>query len=111
MTELWDKICDDSIERLNKKVLFKVDMTPYLYFGRGRSLQWKVYFLDNTDIKLTNITHNDSGYDVLFDKKNPTSPINRRISIIVMNKSTVDSIIENEGKVGPEHITPAPVKH
>ncbi len=34
---------------------------------------------------------------VLFDKKNPASPINRRISIIVMNKATVNSIIENEG--------------
>ena len=38
---------------------------------------------------------------VLFDKKNPSSPINRRISIIVMNKSTVDSISENEGKIEP----------
>lgn len=36
---------------------------------------------------------------VLFDKKNPASPVNRRISIIVMNKSTVESIAENEGKM------------
>lgn len=36
---------------------------------------------------------------VLFNKKNPSSPINRRISIIVMNKETLDSIAENEGKV------------
>ena len=36
---------------------------------------------------------------VLFDKKNPSSPVNRRISIIVMNKSTVESIAENEGKL------------
>lgn len=48
---------------------------------------------------------------VLFDKKNPGSPINRRISIIVMNKSTVDSIAENEGKIEPGHEAPAPVKH
>ncbi len=48
---------------------------------------------------------------VLFDKKNPGSPVNRRISIIVMNKSTVDSIAENEGKIEPEHEAPAPVKH
>ncbi len=50
---------------------------------------------------------------VLFDKKNPGSPINRRISIIVMTKSTVDSIIQNEGKIAPKHgvaVTPA-VKH
>ena len=36
---------------------------------------------------------------VLFDKKNPSGPVNRRISIIVMNKSTVESIAENEGKM------------
>lgn len=34
---------------------------------------------------------------VLFDKKDPYSPINRRISIIVMNKATVDSIAKSEG--------------
>ena len=34
---------------------------------------------------------------VLFDKKNPTSPINRRISIVVMNQSTTDSIASSEG--------------
>lgn len=39
---------------------------------------------------------------VLFDKKNPDSPVNRRISIIVMNKSTVDSIFENEGQIEPK---------
>lgn len=37
------------------------------------------------------------GSSVLFDKKNPYSSINRRISIIVMNKSTVDSIAKSEG--------------
>ena len=36
---------------------------------------------------------------VLFDKKNPSSPVNRRISIIIMNKSTVELIAENEGKM------------
>ncbi|MCK4866099.1 MAG: flagellar motor protein MotB [Gammaproteobacteria bacterium] len=52
---------------------------------------------------------------VLFDKKNPRSPINRRISIIVMTKATVNSIVQNEGKIEPKHgiaVTPAPaVKH
>ena len=32
------------------------------------------------------------GSSVLFDKENPTSPVNRRISIIVMNKATEDGI-------------------
>ena len=35
---------------------------------------------------------------ILFDKENPNSPINRRISIIVMNQATVDSIQKSEGK-------------
>lgn len=35
---------------------------------------------------------------ILFDKKNPTSPINRRISIIVMNQSTTDLIASSEGQ-------------
>lgn len=34
---------------------------------------------------------------VLFDKENPYSPINRRISIIVMNQSTLNSIEKSEG--------------
>ena len=38
---------------------------------------------------------------VLFDK-DPRNPINRRISIIVLNKATVDSIIENEGSIKPK---------
>ena len=46
---------------------------------------------------------------ILFDKKNPTSPINRRISIIVMTKSAVDSIVKNEGKIA--HKAPASTKH
>lgn len=53
---------------------------------------------------------------VLFNKANPKSPVNRRISIIVMNKSTVESIAENEGKFEPEKAmtkTPVaePIKH
>ena len=36
---------------------------------------------------------------VPFDKDNPNSPINRRISLIVMNKSVVDAIVKNEGKI------------
>jgi chemotaxis protein MotB len=35
---------------------------------------------------------------VLFNKTDPYSPINRRISIIVLNKSTLESIAKNEGK-------------
>lgn len=35
---------------------------------------------------------------VLFDKKNAYSPVNRRISIIVLNKATLESIAKNEGK-------------
>ena len=38
---------------------------------------------------------------VLFDK-DPKNPINRRISIIVMNKATVESIKENEGSIKPK---------
>ncbi len=36
---------------------------------------------------------------VLFDKENPTNPINRRISIIVLNKETEDAILHDEGKL------------
>ena len=37
---------------------------------------------------------------VLFDKENPTNPINRRISIIVMNKATEDAALgRNEAPV------------
>ncbi len=43
------------------------------------------------------------GSTVLFDKEHPYSPINRRISIIVMNKSTVESIKKNEGGIITEH--------
>jgi chemotaxis protein MotB len=35
---------------------------------------------------------------VLFDKKNPYNPINRRISIVVMNKATEKAMSEGEGK-------------
>jgi chemotaxis protein MotB len=34
---------------------------------------------------------------VLFDRENPFSPINRRISIIVMNKAAEDAVHEGEG--------------
>jgi len=33
----------------------------------------------------------------LFDKKNPFNPINRRISIIVMNKATEEAVSHGEG--------------
>lgn len=36
---------------------------------------------------------------VLFDKTNPLNPINRRISIIVLNKETEDAILHDEGKL------------
>jgi len=36
---------------------------------------------------------------VLFDKQNPTNPINRRISIIVLNKETEEAILHDEGKL------------
>jgi chemotaxis protein MotB len=37
---------------------------------------------------------------VLFDKKNPYNPINRRISIVVMNKATEKAVSEGEGAAG-----------
>ncbi len=37
---------------------------------------------------------------VLFDKEKPTNAINRRISIVVMNKRTEEAIL-NDGKEGP----------
>jgi chemotaxis protein MotB len=36
---------------------------------------------------------------VLFDKANPTNPINRRISIIIMNKKTEQDIIKDDASV------------
>ena len=52
---------------------------------------------------------------VLFDKKNPYNPINRRISIIVLNKSTLESIAKNEGKsvseVKNKPVVVDPVEH
>jgi len=36
---------------------------------------------------------------VLFDKDNPFNPINRRISIIVLNKETEDAILHDDGKL------------
>ena len=36
---------------------------------------------------------------VLFDKSNPFNPINRRISIIVLNKETEDAILNDDGKL------------
>ncbi|SFR42860.1 chemotaxis protein MotB [Marinobacter gudaonensis] len=35
---------------------------------------------------------------VLFDKEDPTAPVNRRISIIVLNKKTVDDIQSSAGQ-------------
>ena len=36
---------------------------------------------------------------VLLDKTNPTNPINRRISIIVLNKETENAFLHDEGKL------------
>jgi chemotaxis protein MotB len=36
---------------------------------------------------------------VLFDKENPRSPVNRRISMIVMNKQAEESLLENSQQV------------
>ena len=44
---------------------------------------------------------------VLFDKQNPYSPVNRRISIIVMNQKTLDTIALSEGKKGESKKTGA----
>lgn len=45
---------------------------------------------------------------VLFDKANPFSPINRRISIIVMNKAAEEAVSEGEGN-GEEEDADLPV--
>ena len=42
---------------------------------------------------------------VPFDKNNPGDPVNRRISIIVMNKQTEDSITQDEGVVNVNNHT------
>ena len=39
---------------------------------------------------------------VLFDQHNPFSPINRRISIIVMNKAAEDAVTAGEGRVAED---------
>src|SRR5450830_1501735 len=36
---------------------------------------------------------------VLFDKANPTNPVNRRISIIIMNKKTEQDIIKDDASI------------
>lgn len=38
---------------------------------------------------------------VLFDKENPFNPINRRISLIVMNKATEDAVTHGESRSDP----------
>ncbi|VAX13743.1 Flagellar motor rotation protein MotB [hydrothermal vent metagenome] len=38
------------------------------------------------------------GSSVLLDKKNPRSPVNRRISILIMNKTAEESMLRVEGK-------------
>ncbi len=39
------------------------------------------------------------GSSVLFDKDNPYNPVNRRISIIIMNKDTEEAIEKSEGRI------------
>ncbi|HMM77485.1 MAG TPA: flagellar motor protein MotB [Gammaproteobacteria bacterium] len=46
---------------------------------------------------------------VLFDTANPFSPINRRISIIVMNKAAEEAVSEGEGKSGEQEAPAMPV--
>jgi len=41
---------------------------------------------------------------VLLDKTNPTNPINRRISIIVLNKETENAILHDEGKLDQTNV-------
>lgn len=50
------------------------------------------------------------GSTVLYNKDDPYSPINRRISIIVLNKATLDSIAQNEGKVETKQETKVEAK-
>jgi chemotaxis protein MotB len=38
----------------------------------------------------------------LFDATNPLNPINRRISIIVMNKRTEEAVSKDGGTIEPE---------
>lgn len=38
------------------------------------------------------------GSSVLFDKENPRNPVNRRISIIIMNKQAEQNLVKSEGK-------------
>ncbi len=46
---------------------------------------------------------------VLFDRTNPYNPINRRISIVVMNRDTEKAVSEGEGAAAPEaNNTPTP---
>ena len=45
---------------------------------------------------------------VLFDKKNPFNPINRRISIVVMNKATEKSLSTGEASKAPKATKPKP---
>ncbi len=42
------------------------------------------------------------GSTVLFDKNDPLNPVNRRISIVVLNKKTEDAILSEEGPESEE---------
>jgi len=44
---------------------------------------------------------------VLFDKENPFNPINRRISLIVMNKQAEKAVSESEGNIRSEQPSPS----
>lgn len=46
---------------------------------------------------------------VLLNKKNPRSPSNRRISILIMNKGAEEAMRESEGKIEPKPKTKAAV--
>lgn len=47
------------------------------------------------------------GSTVLFDKQDPYNPINRRISIVILNKRTEEAILA-DGKIGDPEESPGP---
>jgi chemotaxis protein MotB len=84
------------------------DATPYSKFS-GIYTNWELS-ADRANASRRALVEGGMGEDkvarvvglssaVLFDKANPTNPINRRISIIVLNKETEDAILHDEGKL------------
>lgn len=84
------------------------DATPYSKFS-GIYTNWELS-ADRANTSRRALVHGGMDEDkvarvvglssaVLFDKENPLNPINRRISIIVLNKETEDAILHDEGKL------------